>query len=118
MYAGSDLVVMPSMFEPCGLVQLIALKYGAVPIVRGVGGLADTVADRDYAQAPPEWRTGYVFRHANHRAIEAAMARAIGLWHGYPQDFRYLMLNGMRADYSWARPGQDYLNIYDHIRHR
>ncbi len=118
VYAGSDLVVMPSMFEPCGLVQLIALKYGAVPIVRAVGGLADTVADRDYAQDPPERRTGYVFHHADHRAIESAMARAIGLWHGYPQDFRYLMLNGMRADYSWARPGQDYLNIYDHIRHR
>ncbi len=118
VYAGSDLVVMPSMFEPCGLVQLIALKYGTVPIVRGVGGLADTVADRDFAQAPPEWRTGYVFHHGDHPAIESAMARAIGLWHGYPQDFRYLVLNGMRADYSWARPGQDYLNIYHHIRHR
>ena len=45
------------------------------------------------------------------------MARAIGLWHRYPQDFRYLMLNGMRSDRSWARPGQDYLNIYDYIRH-
>jgi len=46
------------------------------------------------------------------------MARAIGLWHDYPQDFRYLMLNGMRTDRSWARPGQDYLNIYDHIKHK
>jgi starch synthase len=45
------------------------------------------------------------------------MARAIGVWHGYPQDFRYLMLNGMRSDRSWARPSQEYLNIYDFIRH-
>ena len=94
--------------------QLIALKYGTVPIVRAVGGLANTVADRDYAQVPPEQRTGYVFHQADHPAIESAMARAIGLWRDYPQDFRYLMLNGMRTDYSWA----DYLNIYDHIRHR
>jgi starch synthase len=118
VYAGSDLLVMPSMFEPCGLTQLIALKYGTVPIVRGVGGLADTVVDRDYAWDPPEQRTGYVFHHADHQALESAMARAIGLWYGYPQDFRYLMGNGMRVDRSWARPGQDYLNIYDFVRHR
>jgi len=115
VYAGADLLVMPSMFEPCGLGQQIALEYGTVPIVRAVGGLADTVVDRDYAHEPPEARTGYVFHHADHHALESAMARAIGLWHGYPQDFRYLMLNGMRVDRSWARPGQDYLNIYDHI---
>ncbi len=46
------------------------------------------------------------------------MARAIGLWYGYPQDFRYLMLNGMRCDRAWGRPGQDYLNIYDYIKHK
>ena len=58
------------------------------------------------------------FEHADHQAIESAMARAIGLWHGDPQDFRDLALNGMRIDRSWARPAQDYLNIYDHIRHK
>ena len=63
---------------------------------------------------PPEQRTGHVFHQADHPAIGSAMARAIGHWRDYPQDFRYLMLNGMRTDYSWA----DYLNIYDHIRHR
>lgn len=118
VYAGSDLLVMPSMFEPCGLVQLIALRYGTVPIVRAVGGLADTVADRDHARDPHEQRTGYVFHHANLQALESALARAVGLWHGYPQDFRYVMLNGMRVDRSWARPGQDYLNIYEYIRHK
>jgi starch synthase len=117
VYAGSDLLVMPSMFEPCGLVQLIALKYGTVPIVRACGGLADTVADHDYAWEPPDQRTGYVFHHSDHQALESAMARAIGLWQGYPQDFRQLMLNGMRVDRSWARPGQDYLNIYDYVKH-
>ena len=118
VYAGSDLLVMPSMFEPCGLAQLIALKYGTVPIVRASGGLADTVADRDHAPDPPEQRTGYVFDHTDHQAIESAMARAIGLWHDHPPTSATSTLNGMRVDRSWARPGQDYLNIYDHIRHK
>jgi starch synthase len=118
VYAGSDLLVMPSVFEPCGLAQLIALKYGTVPIVRAVGGLADTVVDRDFAWDPPDQRTGYVFQNIDHQELESAMARAIGLWYGYPQEFRNLMLNAMRVDRSWARPGQDYLNIYNYIRHR
>jgi starch synthase len=58
VYAGSDLLVMPSMFEPRGLARLIALKYGTIPIVRASGGLADTVADRDHASDPLEQRTG------------------------------------------------------------
>jgi len=118
VYAGSDLFVMPSMFEPCGLAQLIALKYGTVPIVRASGGLADTIIDRDHGWAYDEHRNGYVFHNADNPGLESAMDRAIGLWHGHPQDFRHLMLNGMRTDRSWARPGQDYLNIYEHIRHK
>jgi starch synthase len=118
VYAGSDLLVMPSMFEPCGLSQQIGLQYGTVPIVRSCGGLRDTVVDRDYAPDPPERRNGYVFHHADHRGLESAMSRAIGLWHHDPKGFRYLMLNGMRGERSWARPGQDYLNIYNYIRHR
>jgi starch synthase len=116
VYAGADLVVMPSMFEPCGLVQLIALRYGTVPVVRACGGLGDTVADRDHSPRPPEERNGYVFHHADHHALEWAMRRAFGLWHEDPNDFRRLILNGMRVDRSWARSGQDYLNIYEHIR--
>jgi starch synthase len=117
VYAGSDLLVMPSMFEPCGLAQMIALKYGTVPVVRSSGGLADTVLHRDYAPDPPEQRTGYVFEHVDHPAIESAMTRAIDLWYGDPESFRHLILNGMRTDRSWARPAQDYLNIYDYIKH-
>jgi starch synthase len=118
VYAGSDLLVMPSMFEPCGLCQLVALKYGTVPIVRSCGGLGDTVLDRDHSAVPPGQRNGYVFEHVDHLALESAMARALDLWYRYPERFRALMLNGMRRDRSWARPGQDYLNIYDQIRHK
>ena len=110
------MVVMPSLFEPCGLTQMISLKYGTVPIVREVGGLKDTVFDKDYSHKPFEERNGYVFQGADHAGIESAMHRAIALWHNYPDDFRRMMIHGMSYDYSWARPGQDYLNIYEHIR--
>jgi starch synthase len=118
VYAGADMIVVPSNYEPCGLVQMIALKYGTVPIVRAIGGLHETVFDRDYDERPPEQRNGYVFHQSDPQGIESAMRRALGLWYSYPQDFRYLMFNGMRYDYSWNYPGRDYLNIYEYIRHK
>lgn len=118
IYAGADMLVVPSMFEPCGLTQMIALRYGAVPIVRAVGGLVDTVFDRDHSNRPAEARNGYVFHQADHQAIESAMNRAIGLWFNYPKAFRTLVHNGMRYDYSWNIPGQNYVNIYNYIRHK
>jgi len=118
IYAGADLLVVPSRYEPCGLVQMIALRYGTVPVVRAVGGLADTVFDRDYSHRPPHERNGFVFEHSDHWGVESALRRAFGLWHDYPGEFRELMMNGMRSDYSWSRPGQDYVNIYQHIRHK
>jgi starch synthase len=118
IYAGADMLVVPSLFEPCGLTQMIALRYGTVPIVRWVGGLADTVCDRDYSERPTCERNGYVFHQADNTGIESAMDRAIGLWFDYPEEFRSLAGNGMRYDYSWNRPGTDYLNIYELIRHK
>lgn len=118
VYAGADLLVVPSMFEPCGLVPMIAMRYGTVPVVRAVGGMTDTVFDRDHSVRPPWERNGYVFHQADNFAIESALHRALGLWFGYPAEFRQLMANAMRADYSWARPGRDYLNIYEYIRHK
>ena len=118
IYAGADMLVMPSLFEPCGLAQMIALKYGTVPIVRAIGGLVDTVFDRDYSARHPDDRNGYVFHQLDNPALESAMRRAIGLWYSYPGEFRQLMLNGMRQDHSWTWPGQHYVNIYDHIRHK
>jgi starch synthase len=117
IYAGADLILMPSMFEPCGLAQLIGLKYGSVPVVRAVGGLVDTVFDKDYSYRPEGERNGFVFDHPDEAGLEFALGRAIDLWHHAPQEFRRLMLQGMAWDYSWARPGQDYQNIYNFIRH-
>jgi starch synthase len=118
IYAGADMLVVPSMFEPCGLTQMIALRYGAVPIVRAVGGLKDTIFDVDYSDQPADKRNGYVFYEADHPALESAMNRALELWFEHPKKFLQLIKNGMSWDYSWNKPGQDYMNIYEYIRHK
>ncbi|MDM8562813.1 glycosyltransferase, partial [Candidatus Marithioploca araucensis] len=116
IYAGADMIIMPSMYEPCGLTQLIALRYGTVPIVRTTGGLVDTIFDRDYSSKPLTARNGYVFQEADFTGIESAMRRAIGLWHSYPDQFRKLILQGMQYNYSWHRSGEHYLESYESIR--
>ena len=82
------MVIVPSIFEPCGLTQMIALKYGRVPVVRAVGGLIDTVFDIAHSDKPYYERNGYVFQHTDNKAIESALIRAIGLWYSYPEEFR------------------------------
>ena len=116
IYAGADMIVVPSLFEPCGLTQMIGMRYGTVPIVRNVGGLADTVFDRDYSDHLPEHRNGYVFNDANVSGLESAMRRALGLWNQFPAEFNKLVCSSMGYDYSWNHPGQNYLNIYEYIR--
>ncbi|WP_066426788.1 glycogen synthase GlgA [Anabaena sp. 4-3] len=119
IYAGADMIIVPSNYEPCGLTQMIGLKYGTVPIVRGVGGLVNTVFDRDYDQnIPPEKRNGYVFHQTDHDALESAMNRAIDLWYQSPDAFRQLAIQGMKYDNSWNHPGGEYLDIYDWIRYQ
>src|SRR5215468_1214915 len=116
VYAGADLLVAPSMFEPCGLAPMIGMRYGTVPVVRATGGLIDTVFDRDNSGRPPGERNGFAFHHTDNQAIESALSRALRLWSTSPREFRNLAVNGMRTDYSWAGPGRDYLEIYVHIR--
>ncbi len=117
IYAGADMIIVPSNYEPCGLTQMIGLKYGTVPIVRGVGGLVNTVFDRDYDQSkPPEKRNGYVFYDTDYHALESAMDRAIGLWYYNLEEFQELVIQGMEYDYSWNHPGAQYLEIYEFIR--
>jgi starch synthase len=118
IYAGADLLVMPSLYEPCGLTQMIALRYGTVPVVRAVGGLKDTVFDWDYSALPPPQRNGFVFEHADPLGLESALDRALGLWRNEPALFHQLMLQGMACDYSWNHPGQRYLDLYEFIRHK
>jgi starch synthase len=119
IYAGADMIVVPSNYEPCGLTQVIGLKYGTVPVVRGVGGLVNTVFDRDYDQEhTPEERNGYVFYQTDANALESAMDRAIGLWYNHSEEFQKLVVQGMSYDYSWNHPGEKYMGIYEMIRHK
>lgn len=115
IYAGADMILIPSVYEPCGLTQMIAMKYGVVPVVRRVGGLADTVFDANYSDKPFEERNGYLFDDLTESAMESALGRAIGLWIRFPEYFRQLRINGMRADHSWHRPAEQYLEIYQHL---
>jgi starch synthase len=116
IYAGADMILIPSIYEPCGLTQMIAMKYGVVPIARRVGGLADTVFDANYSDRSFEERNGYLFDDLTESALASAMERAIDLWRNHPEYFRQLQINGMRVDRSWGRPARQYLDIYGHIR--
>ncbi|HEX7510269.1 MAG TPA: glycogen synthase [Chitinivibrionales bacterium] len=115
IYAGADFMIVPSLYEPCGLTQVIALKYGTVPIVREVGGLVNTVFDWDYSTQPLGQRNGFSFRHTDAAAIESALYRALNIWYNNPQDFQTLQKNGMSFDFSWNMPAQIYLEIYMRI---
>jgi starch synthase len=117
IYAAADMIVVPSNYEPCGLTQMIGLRYGTVPIVRGVGGLVNTVFDYDYDELHlPEERNGYTFFQPDQYALESAMGRAFELWYTSPKEFRQLAIQGMEHDYSWNDPGEKYLGVYEHIR--
>jgi starch synthase len=119
IYAAADIIVVPSNYEPCGLTQMIGLRYGTVPVVRGVGGLINTVFDYNYDDYHlPEERNGFVFFQPDAIALESALGRALDLWYKSPKDFRQLALQGMAYDYSWSNPGEKYINMYEHIRHK
>ena len=119
IYAGADIIVVPSNFEPCGLTQLIGLKYGTVPVVRAVGGLVNTVFDRDHADhIEPEKRNGFVFNDSDFGGLESALGRAINLYYSAPKEFEQLAIQGMEYDNSWNLPGGNYEEIYDFIRHK
>ncbi len=109
IYAGSDLFLMPSRFEPCGLGQMIAMRYGTIPIVRRTGGLADTVTDYDpLAHAG----TGFVFDAYNPEACFAAAARALDTYRD-PAAWDVLIANAMARDFSWTASARRYAALYE-----
>ncbi|MGB8703078.1 MAG: glycogen synthase GlgA [Thermosynechococcaceae cyanobacterium] len=119
IYAGADIIVVPSNYEPCGLTQMIGLRYGTVPVVRGVGGLLNTVFDWDYDEFhPSEERNGFVFFQTDQSAVESALGRALDLWTKTPDLFQQLAIQGMKCDNSWHHAGEKYEGVYEHIRHK
>jgi starch synthase len=109
--AGSDALVVPSRFEPCGLTQLCALRYGAVPIVSGVGGLADTVIDVAEADMAGGAPTGFRFAPVTVESLAGALRRAAGFFPD-KQAWRRLQLNGMSTDVSWRDRAGQYAALY------
>ena len=109
LIAGADVIAVPSRFEPCGLTQLYGLRYGTLPMVRRVGGLADTVHDDGDAAR----QTGFAFDAATPEAFEAAVRRALALRAaGDGAAWQAVMRRGMVQDLSWAGPARDYLALY------
>jgi starch synthase len=104
LYGGSDLFLMPSLFEPCGLGQLIAMRYGSVPVVRATGGLADTVR-------PGE--TGFAFSNYGADDFWNALREALHVYRSDPERWRALQRNGMTADHSWGRSARAYQQVYE-----
>ena len=112
VYAGCDLFLMPSRSEPCGLSQMIAMRYGAVPIVRRTGGLADTVKS---CQVGQEDGTGYLFESYDAGAMLDVIGQATGLYRGDRKGFDTVRRRGMTADFSWARSAGEYRRIYGNL---
>lgn len=113
--AGADIFLMPSRFEPCGLNQLYSMRYGTIPIVRDVGGLADTVIDAQPATLADGTATGISFGDADSETLLEAIDRAQTLF-AKPAVWRSMQLAGMRQDFSWRHRAQEYLDLYNQLR--
>jgi starch synthase len=114
IHGGSDLFLMPSRYEPCGLNQLYAMRYGTLPVVRDTGGLADTVQDADEA---PKTGTGFVFREFNADALLAALRRGIEAFRN-GRRWKTLQRNAMKQDHSWDVSAREYVKVYRGLENR
>jgi starch synthase len=112
IYAGSDLFLIPSRYEPCGLTQMYSLKYGTVPVVRATGGLDDTIQEFE-----PRAGTGngFKFEETSAPALVACLRRALDAY-ARPDQWLALTRNTMAADYSWTRSAGEYLKLYEKIK--
>jgi starch synthase len=111
MYAGADVLVMPSRYEPCGLAQMIAMRYGCIPVARATGGLKDTIVDESNGPSA----TGILFDAAIVSELTVALNRAISLFEN-PSKWQEMQRNGMRQDFSWERSALAYADLYIQLR--
>lgn len=109
--AGSDVIMVPSRFEPCGLTQLYGLKYGALPLVRRVGGLSDTVVDCSLENLHEGIATGAVFNEFSSEELTRGIRRIFALW-ARPKEWKAVRLQGMNADFGWDTAAAQYCDLY------
>ena len=114
--AAADMLLVPSLYEPCGLTQLYALAYGTIPIVRATGGLVDTVIDANPDTLSAGTASGFVFNSFDADALEWAVGRALAA-HADGALWNSLMRRGMGQDWSWDSSAKDYLRLYERTRH-
>ncbi|NLX10658.1 MAG: glycogen synthase [Chloroflexi bacterium] len=110
IYAASDLVLVPSRYEPCGLSQMLAMRYGALPVVRETGGLADTVTNYDNAEA--EHGTGFMFLFEEPDAVRATLRWAIDTYRQRRTAFERMQARAMQQDFGWDKPARQYVTLY------
>jgi starch synthase len=110
IYAGADALLMPSRYEPCGLAQMIAMRYGCIPIARSTGGLADTIIDASDLSAG----TGFLFNESSRTALLNTLERAFDLFRD-PAAWQALQKRGMPQDFTWKRSALEYLKLYEKL---
>lgn len=110
--AGSDIFLMPSQYEPCGLNQLYSLKYGTVPVVHATGGLADTIVNLSQESQQSHTATGFSFDHYHVDELANTLQRAIDVFQRDPSTWSQLVDTGMRQDWTWKRSAHEYLKLY------
>ncbi|KAK6131735.1 hypothetical protein DH2020_034532 [Rehmannia glutinosa] len=111
LYAAADIVLVPSIYEPCGLAQMIGMRYGAVPVVRKTGGLADTVFDMD-DKSQPEMANGFVFEGIDEGSLNRALDRAFSYYREKPNEWKGIVKKVMQMDNSWNNTARKYIYIY------
>lgn len=102
IFAGADIFLVPSRFEPCGLTQLISMRYGTVPVVRQTGGLTDTV----------DKNVGFYFKYFNSRGLFGALSKALKIYYNDKDSWLKLQVNGMNKDFSWKKSATKYISLY------
>lgn len=113
IYAASDMFIIPSIFEPCGLTQLIAMRYGSVPIARKTGGLNDSVFDVDDDTIPLQFRNGYAFLTPNEQGVNGVLQRAINHYKNNRDSWQQLTERVMKIDFSWESSASQYEELYE-----
>ncbi len=115
LYSASDFLIMPSIYEPCGLNQMIAMSYGSIPIVKDVGGLRDSVVHFDGLSELPNNGVGIKFEGNNREAITYSIDNALSLYHN-KDHYKHIIKHNMELDFSWSVRAREYLDLYDMLK--
>lgn len=106
IYAASDFILVPSLFEPCGLIQMIAMSYGALPIAHRTGGLIDSIENG---------RDGFLFSNYSAGALQETVIKAVNIWHQEKGKYKEMVKNALAADFSWDKSAKEYLKLYEKL---